>query len=266
LCFQGPEERLTLTEHAQPAILTTSVAALEALRERLPGLAEPACAAGHSLGEYSALVASGALSLEDAVRLVRLRGEAMQRAVPEGEGAMAAILGGDVDAVTQLCAAAAEGDVVSPANYNAPGQVVIAGTREAVARAMRLASESKLKAIPLKVSAPFHSSLMAPATRAVQAALSSIAVSPPRFPIFHNVDGEKNTDASQIADRLVRQIESPVRWEQTVRRMAAEGMERALEIGPGNVLSGLLKRIDKNVRVLSVSAPESLEKVEAFLA
>jgi [acyl-carrier-protein] S-malonyltransferase len=163
LCFEGPEAELTLTKHAQPAIVTTSIATLAAIREAWPSLALPACAAGHSLGEYSALVASGALGFEDAVRLVHLRGQAMQEAVPAGLGGMAAIMGGDAAAVEALCRDAAEGEVVSPANFNAPGQIVISGHRTAVARAAALAGERKLKAIVLNVSAPFHCSLMAPA-------------------------------------------------------------------------------------------------------
>jgi [acyl-carrier-protein] S-malonyltransferase len=266
LCFEGPEAELTLTKYAQPAIVTTSLAALAALREALPSLPLPACGAGHSLGEYSALVAAGALGFEDAVRLVHLRGQAMQEAVPEGLGGMAAILGGDVAAVTALCNDAAQGEVASPANFNAPGQIVISGHKTAVARAAALAGERKLKAIVLNVSAPFHCSLMAPAAARMKAALSEVTPGALAFPVLPNVEAEPNQDASRVAELLVKQVDSPVQWEQTVRAMAEAGVSRALEIGPGKVLAGLAKRIDKRVSVLSVGDAESVAKVAEFLA
>jgi [acyl-carrier-protein] S-malonyltransferase len=195
LCFEGPEADLSLTANTQPAILTTSIATLAAIRESIPDLPLPAFSAGHSLGEYSALVASGALAFEDAVRLVRLRGRAMQSAVPEGQGAMAAIIGGDEAAVRALCTDASQGEIVAPANFNAPGQIVIAGQKSAVLRANELAGARKLKAIPLNVSAPFHSALMEPAARAVETALVDIAVKPLAFPVLANVDAKPNQDA-----------------------------------------------------------------------
>ncbi|MCC6903685.1 MAG: ACP S-malonyltransferase [Polyangiaceae bacterium] len=265
LCFEGPESELTLTANTQPAIVTVSIATLAAIRERWPDLPAPAWAAGHSLGEYSALVAAGALSLEDAVRLVHVRGKAMQDAVPEGEGAMAALMGGDADAVAALCRDAAPDGSVAPANFNAPGQVVIAGTKASVARASALAAERKLKAIPLKVSAPFHCALMAPAAERMHGELSAIRFSPLAFPVVSNVDARPNNDPARIAALLVRQIDGAVRWQQSVELMAAEGVDRALEIGPGKVLAGLVKRIDKRIAVHSVGDPASVGDVGAFL-
>jgi [acyl-carrier-protein] S-malonyltransferase len=266
LCFEGPAPELTLTKHTQPAILTASIATLAAVREAHPTLAAPSFAAGHSLGEYSALVASSALSLEDAVRLVHLRGRAMQEAVPEGAGAMAAILGGDRAAIADLCRDAADGEPLSPANFNAPGQVVISGAAGAVKRASVLASERKLKAIPLNVSAPFHCALMEPAARAVEKALESVAVSALSFPVISNVEASPNSEASRVASLLVRQIDGPVRWDESISAMAEAGVAKALEIGPGKVLAGLVKRIDKRVQVLSVSDPDGIAKISEFLA
>jgi [acyl-carrier-protein] S-malonyltransferase len=265
LCFDGPEAELTLTKHTQPAIVTTSIATLAAIRSAHPNLPAPSFAAGHSLGEYSALVASGALSLEDAVRIVHLRGRAMQEAVPEGEGGMAAVMGGDRAAVEALCSEAAEGDVVSPANFNAPGQIVISGHKRAVDRASALAGSKKLKAIALKVSAPFHCALMAPAARAVEAALARLTLGTPSFPVIANVTALPNQDAEATKALLVRQIDAPVLWEQTIALMAESGITHALEIGPGKVLAGLAKRIDKRVAVLSVGDAESIAKIPAFL-
>jgi [acyl-carrier-protein] S-malonyltransferase len=265
LCFYGPFEELTLTHNTQPALVATSAAILAAIREAYPKLT-PAFAAGHSLGEYSALVAAGALSLHDAVRLVELRGRAMQAAVPEGRGAMVAILGGNRDAVLGLCADARGSRVVEPANFNAPGQVVLSGDRIAIERAASLAGERKLKAIPLKVSAPFHCSLMAPAARAVEAALSDTQVRPLAFPVVANATGEDNQDPAQVRSLLTRQIDGAVLWEQSVSRMAEAGVTHALEIGPGKVLAGLVKRIDKRIRVHSVSDPESIAAIREFLA
>jgi [acyl-carrier-protein] S-malonyltransferase len=259
LCFEGPIEELTRTYNAQPALVTTSIAVLEALRERYPSLPMPLLAAGHSLGEYSALVAAGALKLEDAVRLVELRGRAMQEAVPEGQGAMAAILGGDRAAVEALCEAAREGDVLAPANFNAPGQVVISGAKAAVARATELSAARKLKAIPLKVSAPFHCSLMAPAAVRVDEALGHLTVSALAFPVVANVTAQPNSAAEGVRELLVRQIDGAVLWEQTISLMAEAGVTRALEIGPGKVLAGLVKRIDKRITVQTVSDAAGIE-------
>ncbi len=259
LCFEGPLDALTLTKHAQPAILTASIAALAALREARPDLPPPAFAAGHSLGEYSALVAAGALRLEDAVRIVHLRGQAMQEAVPEGHGGMAAIMGGDDAQVSALCAEAAQGDVLAPANYNSPGQIVTPGTAAAVARALELAPGKKLKAIPLKVSAPFHSALMAPAARAVDAALGQITIGKLAFPVVANVDARPNQDAERVRELLVRQVDGAVRWQESVAFMAEAGVTEALEIGPGKVLAGLVKRIDKRISVTGCFDPAALE-------
>lgn len=266
LCFEGPIETLTLTENAQPAIVTTSIAALAALREAHPELAQPAFALGHSLGEYSALVAAGALALEDAVKLVHLRGRAMQAAVPEGQGAMAAVMGGDEAAVRALCEEAAQGETISPANFNAPGQIVISGAAGAVGRARELAAARGLKAIPLKVSAPFHSALMAPAARAVEAALAGIAISPFAFPVVANVDARPNADEARVKDLLVRQIDAPVRWQESVSLVAEAGVTHALEIGPGKVLAGLVKRTDKRVSVYGASDPAGVAGASNFLA
>jgi [acyl-carrier-protein] S-malonyltransferase len=266
LCFEGPEPELTLTKNAQPAILTASIAAFEALREALPNLADPAFGAGHSLGEYSALVAAGALAFEDAVRLVRLRGEAMQEAVPPEKGAMAAILGGDEAAVRSLCDDARQGEVLEPANFNAPGQIVIAGDAGAVKRATDLAGSRKMKAIPLKVSAPFHSPLMAPAARAVETALAGIAVSEFRFPVVSNVEAKPNRDSGSVARLLVRQIDGAVLWDRSVVALADAGVTRALEIGPGKVLAGLVRKIDKRISVHGVSDPDGVRGTGAFLA
>lgn len=265
LILEGPAEDLTLTANTQPAIVATSCAMLAALRERVPNLAPPAFAAGHSLGEYSALVAAGALSLEDAVRLVRARGRAMQDAVPAGTGAMAAVMGVDASALEAMCKEAAQGEVVSPANFNG-GQIVIAGHARAVSRVSELASAAKGKAVMLPVSAPFHCALMAPAARVVEERLGHVTISPLAFPIVANVDAQANRDSSRVKDLLVRQVDGPVRWEESVRTIASSGVTRALEIGPGKVLAGLVKRIAKDVKVLSVNDVASLDQVATFLA
>jgi [acyl-carrier-protein] S-malonyltransferase len=251
LIAEGPEEKLTLTENAQPALVTTSVAVLAALREAWPEMPPPAFAAGHSLGEYSALVAAEALTLEDAVRIVRARGNAMQQAVPAGTGAMSAVMGIDAARLSELCAKAAGGEVVAPANYNG-GQIVVAGHAGAVARLGELAAAEKARVIPLKVSAPFHCALMAPAARTVAAELERVRVAAPRFPVVANYDAAPNVDARRAAELLVKQVDAPVRWEESVRRLAAEGVTHALEIGPGKALAGLVKRIAKDIKVMSV--------------
>ncbi len=267
LILEGPEADLTLTANAQPAIVTTSIAALAAIRERFPSLPQPKFAAGHSLGEYSALVAAGALSLEDAVRIVRARGRAMQDAVPAGTGAMAAIMGVEGDVLEKICREVeAEGiGVVSCANFNAPGQIVIAGTATAVARASERANEVKGKAIPLKVSAPFHCALMAPAGKVVGDELDKVTVSPFAFPVVANVDAAPNTEPGRVKELLVRQVDGAVRWEQAIRFMHDNGVTRALEIGPGKVLAGLGKRITKDLKMTSVGDAASLDALGAFL-
>ena len=270
LILEGPEADLTLTANAQPALVTTSTAILAALQERVPEVALPSFGAGHSLGEYSALVAAGALTLEDAVRVVRARGLAMQAAVPAGVGSMAAIMGVDPEQLEAICREATSSDggaeVVSPANFNAPGQIVIAGHAAAVARACELASAAKGKAIPLKVSAPFHCALMAPAARVVEAELGRVNVNVPRFPIVANFDAQPNADPARVKDLLVRQVDGAVRWEQAVRVMVEAGVTHALEIGPGKVIAGLCKRITKELTVLSVGDAAAVEQVRAFLA
>ncbi len=256
LCFEGPESELVRTELTQPAVVTVSIAVLSALKERAPELPPPAYAAGHSLGEYSALVAAGALTLEQAVRLVHLRGKAMQSAVPEGRGAMAAVMGGDPSQVEALCQEAGE---VSPANFNAPRQIVIAGTKEGVARAAELASARKLKLIPLKVSAPFHCPLMEPAAREVEAALSQLELGPLAFPVVSNVEAAPNSDRERVPNLLVRQVDGPVRWEQSVRWLAEQGVSQALELGPGKVLAGLVRKTAPGLKVISVGDPAGLQ-------
>ncbi len=260
LIFEGPEEELTLTENAQPAIVTVSIAILAALQERLPSFASPAYAAGHSLGEYSALVASGAMALEDAVRVVRARGKAMQAAVPTDAGAMAAFIGLTPEQVEAFCREAACGEVIAPANFNAPGQIVIAGARGAVMRASELVEARGGKAIPLKVSAPFHCMLMKPAGAALERALASVTMAPLAFPIVSNVEAQPNQDAARVSTLLVDQVHSPVRWEESMRELRKLGVTRAFEIGPGKVLSGLAKRIDKEMRCVSIFDMDSIER------
>jgi [acyl-carrier-protein] S-malonyltransferase len=264
-CFEGPETDLVLTRNTQPAIVATSVAALAALRGAVK-LPEPASAAGHSLGEYSALVASGALHLEDAVRLVRLRGEAMQEAVAPGAGAMAAIIGLSPEKLAEICAEAEEGEVVSPANFNSPGQIVIAGHAAAVERAAKLVAERGGKAIPLKVSAPFHCSLMAPAAKKLAAALEHTLVGPLAFPVIANVDAKPNRDPTRVKQLLVQQVDHPVRWEESVRAMASDGVTHILEIGPGKVLAGLVRKIAKEIEVLPIGTPVGIEAAAKLFA
>ncbi len=265
LVLEGPEADLTLTANAQPALVATSMAILAAIKERVPSLPDPAFAAGHSLGEYSALVAAGAIELEDAVRLVRARGLAMQEAVPPGSGAMAAIMSVDEANLDAFCRECAQGEIVSPANYNAPGQIVIAGHAAAVARVSERVAAAKGKAIPLKVSAPFHSALMAPAARAVEKVLEGIAVRRPRFPVVANFDARANQDETRVKELLVKQVDGAVRWEQAVLQMQRAGVTSALEIGPGKVLAGLCRRIAKEISVLSVSDVAAIDQVAAFL-
>jgi len=261
LIFDGPEAELALTANTQPAVLTVSVAAAAACAER--GL-QPALAAGHSLGEYSALVVAGALRFADAVRLVRKRGQFMQEAVPVGEGAMAAVLGLDVDAVEAVCADAAKGEVVEIANINSPGQTVIAGHRGAVERAVALAADrGGRKSVLLPVSAPFHCSLMAPARDRLARELEAVAVETPRVPVVRNVDGDVTRTEADVTPFLLRQVTSPVRWTDCVRRLAADGVTDFVEVGPGRVLTALVKRIVEGARTASVEDPAGLEKALA---
>jgi [acyl-carrier-protein] S-malonyltransferase len=267
LIFEGPEAELTLTANAQPALVTVSVAVLSALRERVPNLPPPALAAGHSLGEYSALVASGCLRLADAVRVVRARGEAMQSAVAPGEGAMAAIMGVEPVALAELCVAKVrDGEVLSLANFNAPGQIVIAGNAASVQAASSAVGEVGGKAIPLKVSAPFHCALMAPAAQVVAAKLAGITLAEMAFPVVANVDGAANQDRARVTNLLTEQVSGAVRWQQSVESMIQSGVTNALEIGYGKVLAGLCKRINKDLKVVSIGDVASLEAFASSLS
>jgi [acyl-carrier-protein] S-malonyltransferase len=258
ICFEGTAEDLSLTENTQPAILTVSVAALRALNEA--GVAPPVAAAGHSLGEYSAHVAAGTVPFADAVRTVRQRGRFMQEAVPVGEGAMAAILGLEAGALEEICNEEARGEVVTPANLNAPGQVVVAGHADAVERVVARAKEAGAKrAMPLPVSAPFHCSLMVPAAERLEAVLSAVEFRDPAFPVYTNVDAAPVTDGDPARDALVRQVASPVRWVETIESMVAAGITTFVEIGPGKVLSGLVRRIHRDALTLSVADPAGVE-------
>jgi [acyl-carrier-protein] S-malonyltransferase len=263
LCFDGSEADLVRTEITQPAILTTAVAAFRAFEAR--GGGRPVAAAGHSLGEYAAHVVAGTLSFEDAVRLVRQRGRFMQEAVPEGQGAMAAILGLDRAAVLRLCAAVADGEVVSPANANGPGQVVIAGHAGAVKRACEAAPAAGAKrALLLPVSAPFHCALMQPAADRLAPVLDAVTFCDPSIPVYTNVDGAAVRTGGAARDALVRQVASMVRWEEEVSQMADDGIDTFVEFGPGRVLAGLVRRIRKDVRVHSV--PDALGLAAALEA
>jgi [acyl-carrier-protein] S-malonyltransferase len=263
IIFEGPEDQLTLTENTQPAILAVSTAAARLLASR--GLV-PAFVAGHSLGEYSANVAAGTFSFVDALRLVRRRGRYMQEAVPAGEGAMAAILGLDAEQVLQACREAANGDVVSPANMNGAGQVVIAGGREAVARASdRARALGARRVIPLAVSAPFHCALMKPAEDRLAPELRAIQTQTPRVPIVANVDAEPKREAQAAIEALVQQVSAPVRWEAVVRRLASEGVTTYVEVGPGTVLSALVRKIHRDATAVSFGAPDDLAAVDAVI-
>jgi [acyl-carrier-protein] S-malonyltransferase len=258
LCFDGPEEQLLLTENTQPAILSVSVAVWRQLDAE--GV-RASFAAGHSLGEYSAHVAAGTLSFADALRTVRRRGRYMQEAVPVGEGAMAAILGLDADGVATACEEAAQalGRVVAPANLNAPGQVVIAGHADAVARAGEIMKARGAKrVVPLAVSAPFHCPLLKPAEDRLAPELRALAAQDPRIPVIANVDAEPKRDAGAAIEALVRQISAPVRWEAVVRRLIADGARTFVELGPGTVLAGLVRKIDRTMSVVSIEDVDGL--------
>jgi [acyl-carrier-protein] S-malonyltransferase len=264
IVFGGPEDRLTLTENAQPAILAVSIAACRLLASR--GIA-PAFVAGHSLGEYSANVAAGTFEFADALQIVRRRGQYMQEAVPVGAGAMAAILGLDADAVARACAEAADGQVVSPANLNGGGQVAIAGAADAVKRAGdRAKALGARRVIPLSVSAPFHCALMKPAQDRLEPELRALRARDPRVPIVANVDAEPKRTAQAAIEALVRQVSAPVRWEAVVQRLASEGVTTYVEVGPGAVLSGLVRKIHRDATVVSFGSPDDVEAVEKTLA
>lgn len=264
LCFAGSGDDLQLTANTQPAILTVSIAALSAMESE--GFSKADFVAGHSLGEYSALVAAGVLDFADAVRTVRKRGTYMQEAVPVGVGAMAAILGADLDTVEKACADAAEGQVCSPANINSPSQVVIAGDSDAIDRACELLKARGAKrTIKLNVSAPFHCALMMPAQERLAADVGSLGYGKFGMPIVHNVDAAVNSDETMVADRLTRQVSSPVKWLQSVETLIDNGVDTFVEVGPGRVLSGVVKQIDRDVRILSVENTDSLMNTKATI-
>jgi [acyl-carrier-protein] S-malonyltransferase len=263
LCFAGPEENLKLTENTQPAILATSAALFRILEEK--GL-RPDFVAGHSLGEYSALAAAGALRLGDAAALVRRRGRYMQEAVPVGVGAMAAMLGLDLPSVLSICERAAEGQVVSPANLNSPRQIVIAGNREAVDRAVLLAKQAGAKrAILLQVSAPFHCALLRPAEDRLSVDLDRCAFADCRYPLVTNVDARLIRTGAEARNALKRQVSRPVRWEESIRRLLDEGVRTFIEVGPGKVLLGLIRSVDKSVTMLNAEDEKSVENVLSAL-
>ena len=265
LCFAGPEEALRLTANAQPAILATSIAALRVLEQETA--VRPAYVAGHSLGEYTALVAAGALTLVDAVRVVRERGRLMQEAVPVGVGTMAALFGLSAEEVAQVCAEAAQGEVVSPANLNGGGQVVVAGHTGAVRRAVSVAKARGAKrAVELPVSAPFHCALMAPVAEGLARVLASVPVSLLNVGVITNVTAEVNQDPRQVKDLLIQQVTAPVRWEESMQRLRALGCEVAIEVGPGRVLAGLLKRSVPELPCVSLYDPATVAEVREVLA
>lgn len=267
LIHAGPKEALELTTNTQPVMLTAAIACYRAWRAE--GGAEPAAVAGHSLGEYSALVAAGALALSEALPLVRLRAQAMQDAVPVGAGAMAAILGLDAPAVREVCAAVAAetAQAVEPANFNDPRQIVIAGTKAAVDLACeRLKAAGAKRALPLAVSAPFHSSLMRPAAERLKARLAGVAIAPPAIPVVNNIDVAAPTDPDAIRDALYRQAFGPVRWVEVVQALAARGLGAVVECGPGKVLAGLVKRIDPGLATTTILDPASLAAAKEMLA
>ena len=268
LMFEGPEDELMLTENAQPAIVAVSLAVVRVL-EREGGIRLPEkgrFVAGHSMGEYSALGATGAFSVVDAVRLVKRRGQAMQRAVPVGEGAMAALIGLDLDSAREVAEAAAEDEVCAPANDNAPGQVVLSGHRAAVERAVEIAAQrGARRAIMLPVSAPFHCSLMAPAAEVMAEALAEVAMPPPSLALVANVTAAPVEDPESIRGFLVQQVTAMVRWRESVLRMKEEGVETLVELGTGKILSGLIRRIDRDLQVANAGTPEEIEALGKIL-
>jgi [acyl-carrier-protein] S-malonyltransferase len=264
LIWEGEADALTLTENAQPALMATSMAAMAALRAEGVGVETAAFVAGHSLGEYSALCAAGAIGLADAARLLRLRGRAMQAAVPVGEGAMAALLGLGIDAAREVAAEAAEGAVCAAANDNDPGQVVVSGHRDAVERAVEIAKERGAKrAVLLPVSAPFHCALMRPAAEAMEAALAEVEIAAPAVPVVANVRAEAVDDPAEIRGLLVEQVTAPVRWRESVEWMAGRGVGALWEIGAGKALSGMARRIDRSLETLAVGTAEQVRAAAA---
>ncbi len=264
LCFQGPEEELKLTANTQPAILTTSIAALRVMQAEREII--PLAAAGHSLGEYGALVASGGLRFADAVRLVHLRGKFMQEAVPVGMGAMAAIMGMTGPKVEAVCGEASQGEVLSPANYNCPGQIAIAGHSSAVRRAVeRVGKMAGKKALLLPVSAPFHCALMKPAGERLKEELARVEVGDLRFPVLSNAEADFYSGKEKIRELLVKQVDHPVRWEECMQKLLDAGAKIALEVGPGKVLSGLMRRISRDMKMAGVEDGQSWEKAQELL-
>ena len=263
LCFEGPAEDLQLTENTQPAILTVSVAAFRVMQAA--GIAAPGFVAGHSLGEYSALVAAGALSLFDAVRTVRARGRYMQEAVPVGTGAMAAVIGGELSDIERVCEEAQQGQVCSIANFNSPNQAVIAGNTEAVDRAVELLNGVAKRVIKLKVSAPFHCALMKPAQDRLATDLERLSFSEPAIPVVTNVDARPTTAPHELRDALVRQVSAPVRWLDSMQLLMQQGVDTFVEAGPGKVLSGLTRQTSRDVKTLNVEDAASLEATQAAL-
>jgi len=265
LCFNGPAEQLQLTENTQPAILAVSIAALRAMESA--GFPQAAFVAGHSLGEYSALVAAGSLSVSDAVRTVRARGRYMQEAVPVGTGAMAAILGLDLEALKTVCEDASQGQVCSPANLNSPSQIVIAGAAAAIDRAIDLAKERGAKrALKLKVSAPFHCALMKPAADRLAADLSQISFTDLAMPLITNVDANAVNSGAEARAALIRQVSEPVRWLESVEFLTVHGVQSFIEIGPGKVLCGLVRQIDRNLSCVNVEDEAGLHAALEALA
>ena len=262
LCFEGTKEELDKTENTQPAVLTTSIACLKALEAN--GI-KPDVTAGLSLGEYSALVCSGVLSFKDAAVLVRKRGRFMQEAVPLGVGTMAAILGLDAEAVRNACEEAKEFGIVEPANYNCPGQIVIGGEIEGVGKASEKAKEMGAKVMPLSVSAPFHTSMLKPAADKLEQELKNVNLSEIKIPVMTNVTGDYISEASEIKELLRRQVMSSVKWENIIRKMLEDGVDTFIELGPGKVLSGFVKKVDRKVTVLNVEDLKSLEKTVELL-
>jgi [acyl-carrier-protein] S-malonyltransferase len=264
LCFEGPADDLQLTENTQPAILAVSIAAFRALQS--VGAAAPAFVAGHSLGEYSALVAANVLELSAALRTVRARGRYMQEAVPVGAGAMAAVIGGELSEIERVCAQAGGSEVCSVANINSPGQVVIAGSTAAVDRAIELLKDVARRVIKLNVSAPFHCALMKPAQDRLAPDLERLNFGAPAFPVVTNVDARVTTAPAELRDALVRQVSSPVRWVESMQLLIENGVDKVIEVGPGKVLSGLMRQTSRDIKCLNVEDAASLEATSAALA
>jgi len=264
LCFEGPEDDLKLTRNTQPAILTVSIAALRVLQQETDLV--PAMTAGHSLGEYSALVASGALRFADAVTIVRKRGTFMQEAVPVGVGGMAAVLGMETDALEKICRESAEGQAVAPANYNCPGQIVISGHMEAVKRAAaRAEAAGAKKVVMLPVSAPFHSSLMKPAAEKLGKTLEAVTVQELKIPVLSNVEADFYPGKDDVKRLLTEQVDHPVRWIEEMEKMVREGVDKCVEIGPGKVLNGLVRKISRETAMQSIENPDSIKEFIAGL-